>query len=164
MESHDVIIWVLSRLPIEFWNVRWKLCRDSRPLGRVMNRIIQNPRQIWQIQSSKERKLSVYLWVLMTLGWKPCWQTSRSISRLSVEGRPWLTLWWTDRIVTPRIITLGLSRDLGLSSLTQTPNRINHPRIWLTLSRDSLLPPRILRNILHKLSPILGQCRRDVLP
>jgi hypothetical protein len=155
MKSHDMIIWVLSQLAIEFRNIRWKFSRDSRPLRRVTNRIIQNPRQISQIQSSKERQLSVYLRVLMALGWKPCWQTNRTISNLSVEGRPWLTLWWTDRIVTPRIVTLSLSRDLGLSSLTRTPNSIGYPRIRLTHCRESLLPPSILRKILQKLIPIL---------
>jgi hypothetical protein len=143
-----MIIWFLSRLAIKFWNIRWKLSRNSRPLGRLTNRIIENPRQIWKIQSSKERQLSVYLWVLMALGWKPCWQTSRTISRLSIEGRPWLTLWWTDRIVTPRIVTLSLSRDLGLSSLTRTPNRIGYTRIRLTHCRDSLFPPNILTKVL----------------
>ena len=147
-ELDDMIIWVLSHLAIEFRNIRWNLCRNSRPLGRVTNRIIENPRQIWKIQGSKKRQLPIHLWVLVTLGWKPCRKTSRTVSRLSVEGRPLLIRWWLDRIVTPRIMTLSLSRDLRLSSLTRTPNRISYIWIRLAYRRDSGLPPNILRKVL----------------
>jgi hypothetical protein len=142
-----MIIWVLSRFSIKFRNIRWKLSRDNRPLGRVTNRIIENPRQIWQIQGSKKRQLSIHLWVLVTLGWKLCRKTSRTVCSLPIEGRPCLIRWWLDRIVTPRIMTLSLSRDLRLSSLTRTPNRISYTRIRLAYSRDSFLPPNTLKNI-----------------
>ena len=98
------------------------------------------------------------------MGWKPCQKTSRTISRLSVEGRPGLIRWWPDRIVAPRIVTLSLSRDLGLSILTLTPNRIGYTWIWLAYSRDrQLMPPSCLRKILYHLIPILGQRGRYIL-
>jgi hypothetical protein len=142
-----MIIWVLSHLAIEFWNIRWKLSRNSRPLRRVTDRIIKNPRQIWQIQGSKKMQLPIHLWVLVTLGWKPYRKTNRTVCSLPIEGRPWMIRWWLDRIVTPRIVTLSLSRDLRLSSLTRTPNRISYTRIRLAYSRDSLFPPSILRKV-----------------
>jgi hypothetical protein len=100
----------------------------------------------------------------MDLGWKPCRQTSRTVRSLPIMGRPRQIRWQLERIVVPRIITLSLIRDLSLSILTLTPNRIGYTWIWLAYSRDrQLLPPSHLRKILYHLIPILGQRRRYIL-
>jgi hypothetical protein len=99
----------------------------------------------------------------MALGWKPCRKTSRTIRSFPIMGRPRHIRWWLERIVFPGIVTLSLSRDLSLSILTLTPNRIGYTWIWLAYSRDRLLPPCHLRNILYHLILILGQRGRYIL-
>jgi hypothetical protein len=59
MEGSHMISWIFVRLGFELWDVRRQLRQHRRPMWIMIDRVIQQLCQVWQMQGFQETKFGL---------------------------------------------------------------------------------------------------------